>query len=65
MAGDAFRPPFALHWERSLVAYRFLLEVPESLVDEANIVVGSVGDAQVVVVRNSTGSKVSGSPARP
>jgi catechol 2,3-dioxygenase-like lactoylglutathione lyase family enzyme len=55
MAGDAFRPPFALHWERSLVAYRFLLEVPESLVDEANIVVGSVGDAQVVVVRNSHG----------
>jgi catechol 2,3-dioxygenase-like lactoylglutathione lyase family enzyme len=37
------------------VAYRFLLEVPESLFDEANIVVGSTGDAQVVVVRNSHG----------
>jgi hypothetical protein len=37
------------------VAYRFLLEVPESRVDEANIVVGSTDDAQVVVVRNSHG----------
>jgi catechol 2,3-dioxygenase-like lactoylglutathione lyase family enzyme len=37
------------------VAYRFLLEVPESLVDEANIVVGSTGDAEIVVVRNSHG----------
>jgi hypothetical protein len=37
------------------VAYRFLLEVPESRVDEANIVVGSTGDAQVLVVRNSHG----------
>src|SRR6478672_9109598 len=55
MAGYASRLPIALHWERSLVAYRFLLEVPESLVDEANIVVGSTGDAQVVVVRNSHG----------
>jgi len=55
MAGYASRVPIALHWERSLVAYRFLLEVPESLVDEANIVVGSTGDAQVVVVRNSHG----------
>ena len=37
------------------MAYRFLLEVPESRVDEANIVVGSVADAQVVLVRNSHG----------
>lgn len=37
------------------MAYRFLLEVPESRVDEANIVVGSAGDAQVIVVRNSHG----------
>ena len=37
------------------MAYRFLLEVPESRFDEANIVVGSAGDAQVVVVRNSHG----------
>ena len=37
------------------MAYRFLLEVPESRVDEANIVVGSTGDAQVLVVRNSHG----------
>ncbi len=37
------------------MAYRFLLEVPESRVDEANIEIGSAGDAQVVVVRNSHG----------
>ena len=37
------------------MAYRFLLEVPESRVDEANIVVGMAGDAQVLVVRNSHG----------
>ena len=35
------------------MAYRFLLEVPESLAAEANIAVGSADDAQVVVVRNS------------
>lgn len=37
------------------MAYRFLLEVPESLGAEANIAVGAAGDAQVVVVRNSHG----------
>lgn len=35
------------------MAYRFLLEVPESLAAEANIAVGAAEDAQVVVVRNS------------
>ena len=35
------------------MAYRFLLEVPESLAAEANIAVGASADAQVVVVRNS------------
>ncbi len=35
------------------MAYRFLLEVPESLASEANIAVGAADDAQVVVVRNS------------
>lgn len=38
------------------MAYRFLLEVPESLVDEANVVIGSVGDTQIVVERGTTGS---------
>lgn len=38
------------------MAYRFLLEVPQSLVDEANIVIGSVGDAQIVVERGTSGS---------
>ncbi|MGH2534982.1 MAG: VOC family protein [Thermomicrobiales bacterium] len=33
------------------MAYRFLVEVPESLADQANIAVGEAGDAQVVVVR--------------
>lgn len=37
------------------MAYRFLLEVPESLGAEANVAVGDAGDAQVVVVRNSHG----------
>jgi catechol 2,3-dioxygenase-like lactoylglutathione lyase family enzyme len=37
------------------MAYRFLLEVPESLSAEANIAVGAAEDAQVVVVRNSHG----------
>jgi catechol 2,3-dioxygenase-like lactoylglutathione lyase family enzyme len=35
------------------MAYRFLLEVPESLAAEANIAVSGADDAQVVVVRNS------------
>jgi catechol 2,3-dioxygenase-like lactoylglutathione lyase family enzyme len=35
------------------MAYRFLLEVPESLAAEANIAVSAADDAQVVVVRNS------------
>ena len=37
------------------MAYRFLLEVPESLAAEAGIAVGQVDDAQVVVVRRSHG----------
>lgn len=37
------------------MAYRFLLEVPETLAAEANIAVAEAGDAQVVVVRNSHG----------
>ena len=37
------------------MAYRFLLEVPESLGAEANVAVGAADDAQVVVVRNSHG----------
>jgi catechol 2,3-dioxygenase-like lactoylglutathione lyase family enzyme len=37
------------------MAYRFLLEVPESLGAEANVAVGATDDAQVVVVRNSHG----------
>lgn len=37
------------------MAYRFLLEVPESLGTEANAAVGAAEDAQVVVVRNSHG----------
>ena len=45
----------ALHWEKTLVAYRFLLEVPESLVENAKLVVGSANDAEVVLVRNSHG----------
>ncbi|MDQ3525451.1 MAG: hypothetical protein M3451_10420 [Chloroflexota bacterium] len=37
------------------MAYRFLLETPESLADDANSVVSSVPDAQVVIMRNSHG----------
>lgn len=37
------------------MAYRFLLEVPESLVEDAKVVVDSAGDAEVLVVRNSHG----------
>jgi catechol 2,3-dioxygenase-like lactoylglutathione lyase family enzyme len=33
------------------MAYRFLLEVPDSLAAEANVAVGEAGDAQIVVVR--------------
>lgn len=35
------------------MAYRFLLEVPESLGAEANAAVGAADDAQVLLVRNS------------
>jgi catechol 2,3-dioxygenase-like lactoylglutathione lyase family enzyme len=35
------------------MAYRFLLEVPESLGAEANVAIGTAEDAQVVVVRDS------------
>lgn len=37
------------------MAYRFLLEVPATLVEDASIAVERTGDAQVVVVRNSHG----------
>ncbi|MEA2584562.1 MAG: hypothetical protein QOF33_2647 [Thermomicrobiales bacterium] len=37
------------------MAYRFLLEVPESLSAEANVAVAAADDAQVLVVRNSHG----------
>jgi catechol 2,3-dioxygenase-like lactoylglutathione lyase family enzyme len=35
------------------MAYRFLLEVPETLAAEAGMAVGEAGDAEVVVVRDS------------
>lgn len=37
------------------MAYRFLLEVPEHLADDASVAVAMAGDAQVLVVRNSHG----------
>ncbi len=37
------------------MAYRFLLEVPETLADTANVAVAQAGDAEVVVVRPSHG----------
>jgi catechol 2,3-dioxygenase-like lactoylglutathione lyase family enzyme len=37
------------------MAYRFLLHVPETYADEANAAVAAVGDAQVLVTRNSHG----------
>lgn len=37
------------------MAYRFLLEVPESLADDANTVVNNVPDAQVLLTRDSHG----------
>lgn len=37
------------------MAYRFLLEVPENLADDASAVVSAVDDAQVLVIRNSHG----------
>lgn len=37
------------------MAYRFLLEVPETLVGDANIVVNHVPDAQVILARDSHG----------
>ena len=37
------------------MAYRFLLEVPETLADDASAVVSNVDDAQVLVIRNSHG----------
>jgi hypothetical protein len=37
------------------MAYRFLLEVPESLVEDANVVVNHVGDAQVLISHASHG----------
>src|SRR5690242_10873001 len=37
------------------MAYRFLLEAPEALADEANVAVEQVADAQVVLVRDSHG----------
>ncbi|MGH2551527.1 MAG: VOC family protein [Thermomicrobiales bacterium] len=38
------------------MAYRFLLEVPESLADEAGAAVGAAGDAQIVVRRSKSHS---------
>jgi catechol 2,3-dioxygenase-like lactoylglutathione lyase family enzyme len=38
------------------MAYRFLLEVPESLADEAGVAVGAAGDAQIVVRRSKSHS---------
>lgn len=38
------------------MAYRFVLEVPRSLLDGANVVIGSTGDAQIVVERGTAGS---------
>jgi hypothetical protein len=37
------------------MAYRFILEVPETLVEDANVVIYSVGDAQAHFVRDSHG----------
>jgi len=37
------------------MAYRFVLEVPESVAQEVNTAVGTVPDAQVLVMRNSHG----------
>lgn len=37
------------------MAYRFLLEVPEMLAEDANVVVNAVDDAQVVLARDSHG----------
>ena len=37
------------------MAYRFLLEVPNSRIAEANVMIASVPDAQIVVVRNPHG----------
>lgn len=37
------------------MAYRFLLEVPENLADDASAAVSAVDDAQVLVIRNSHG----------
>jgi catechol 2,3-dioxygenase-like lactoylglutathione lyase family enzyme len=37
------------------MAYRFLLEVPEHLADEASVAVALAGDAEVLVERNSHG----------
>ena len=37
------------------MAYRFLLEVPAKLAEDANVLVNAVDDAQVLVIRNSHG----------
>lgn len=37
------------------MAYRFILEVPETLADDANVVVSSVNDAEVLLIRESHG----------
>jgi catechol 2,3-dioxygenase-like lactoylglutathione lyase family enzyme len=37
------------------MAYRFLLETPEALAADASVAVGEVGDAQVILVRDSHG----------
>ena len=38
------------------MAYRFLLEVPDGLADDASVAVNSAGDAQVVVLRSKSHS---------
>lgn len=38
------------------MAYRFLLEVPESLVEDANVVISHAGDAQVLITHSSHGT---------
>lgn len=40
------------------MAYRFLLEVPEPLAAEASVTVEEVGDAQVILVRDSHGLSI-------
>lgn len=38
------------------MAYRFILEVPESLVEDANVVISHAGDAQILIAHSSHGT---------